>query len=361
MKIYIRPLIFVAILSASLFLMNAAFGEIGLGGGQIVTVDKFGICKKVTNNNALNLFIPTNTAAEWTAFRTYAPNVVLNNCEFTITASAGAGGSISPSGAVAVVQGNNQAFTISPSVDYSISSVLVDSVNQGAISSYTFTNVQAGHTISASFTYTPPPASCSLPWGGTLASGSSVTAYLASSVPYGSSCTSETRTCTNGSLSGSYTNQSCTVQPPASCSSQTITWSGPGGGTNCSGSITGTGSGSFSGVNNTVLGKQGNARFDCSNGTWTKNDPYSTCYDYCPTVDGIFRPITLIQNITLGTRYQCSNSTWVDAGSGALPAGFCATATTNYLNDTLGILGSQCYNCSWGSWVPLASSYCPTY
>jgi hypothetical protein len=54
-------------------------------------------------------------------------------------------------------------------------------------------------------------ASCSLPWGGTLAHGGSVTAYLASSV-CGTSCTSQTRTCSNGSLSGSYTNQSCTVK-----------------------------------------------------------------------------------------------------------------------------------------------------
>jgi len=52
---------------------------------------------------------------------------------------------------------------------------------------------------------------CSLPWGGSIASGASVTAYAASSVPCGSSCASQTRTCSNGSLSGSYTNSSCSV------------------------------------------------------------------------------------------------------------------------------------------------------
>lgn len=66
-------------------------------------------------------------------------------------------------------------------------------------------------------------ASCSLPWGGTINSGQSTTAYQASSVPYGSSCTSQTRTCTNGTLSGSYTNQSCTVASGATCA---LPWGG---------------------------------------------------------------------------------------------------------------------------------------
>src|SRR5207249_10118435 len=76
---------------------------------------------------------------------------VQNVNTFTITASAGAGGTISPSGSVVVNQGNNQTFTITPSTCFVISNVLVDGVSQGAISSYTFTNVQANHTISATF------------------------------------------------------------------------------------------------------------------------------------------------------------------------------------------------------------------
>jgi hypothetical protein len=48
---------------------------------------------------------------------------------------------------------------------------------------------------------------CALPWGGTLPEGASVTAYQAASGP---TCVSETRTCTNGVLSGDYQNQSCT-------------------------------------------------------------------------------------------------------------------------------------------------------
>jgi len=70
----------------------------------------------------------------------------------TITATASAGGTISPSGAVAVNQGASQTFSIAPASGYTIASVLVDGVSQGAPSSYTFSNVQAGHTIAASFT-----------------------------------------------------------------------------------------------------------------------------------------------------------------------------------------------------------------
>ena len=54
------------------------------------------------------------------------------------------------------------------------------------------------------------PANCSFN-GGTISSGKSVTAYLSSSVAYGSQCSSQLRTCANGTLSGSYTNGSCVV------------------------------------------------------------------------------------------------------------------------------------------------------
>jgi hypothetical protein len=47
--------------------------------------------------------------------------------------------------------------------------------------------------------------------------GSQITAYLSSSVPFGESCMSETRYCSDGMLSGSYNYSSCQVQAPASC------------------------------------------------------------------------------------------------------------------------------------------------
>lgn len=74
---------------------------------------------------------------------------------FTITASAGANGTITPSGTITVNQGESKSFTISPNLGYQISQVTVDGANQGAISTYTFTNIQANHTISAVFTKLP--------------------------------------------------------------------------------------------------------------------------------------------------------------------------------------------------------------
>jgi hypothetical protein len=68
-----------------------------------------------------------------------------------ISASAGTGGTITPGGEVTVNSGDDQIFTISPSLGYTISDVLVDGVSKGAISTWTFTNVSASHTIVASF------------------------------------------------------------------------------------------------------------------------------------------------------------------------------------------------------------------
>lgn len=94
------------------------------------------------------------TATRW-AIAAVPINPAPAGTTFTITASAGTGGSISPTGAIVVNQGANQSFAITPNSGYAIASVLVDSVSQGAISSYTFTNVQAAHTISATFTALP--------------------------------------------------------------------------------------------------------------------------------------------------------------------------------------------------------------
>jgi len=77
---------------------------------------------------------------------------------FAITASAGSGGGISPAGTVAVNQGGNQTFTITPAACNQVANVLVDGVSQGAITTYTFTNVQAAHTISATFSALGPYA-----------------------------------------------------------------------------------------------------------------------------------------------------------------------------------------------------------
>ena len=70
---------------------------------------------------------------------------------YSITASAGAGGTISPSGTSTVSYGDSLTYTFIPSTDYEIDRVTVDGQNKGRIGSYTFTNVQGGHSISVSF------------------------------------------------------------------------------------------------------------------------------------------------------------------------------------------------------------------
>ncbi|WP_277668580.1 hypothetical protein [Caproiciproducens galactitolivorans] len=70
---------------------------------------------------------------------------------YNITASAGAGGSISPSGTTTLVKGDSKTFSITPSSGYKISGVKVDGASVGAVSSYTFSNITSGHTISAEF------------------------------------------------------------------------------------------------------------------------------------------------------------------------------------------------------------------
>jgi hypothetical protein len=68
-----------------------------------------------------------------------------------IEASAGANGSIDPSGVVQVPYNGSQSFTIAPADHYHIVDVLVDGETQGAITHYDFTDVTTSHTIEASF------------------------------------------------------------------------------------------------------------------------------------------------------------------------------------------------------------------
>ena len=70
---------------------------------------------------------------------------------YTIKASAGNGGIISPSGNVSVKRGEDQSFHINPTNGYRISDVIVDGKSVGAVSTYTFDSVKANHTIQVKF------------------------------------------------------------------------------------------------------------------------------------------------------------------------------------------------------------------
>ena len=87
---------------------------------------------------------------------------------YTITATAGAGGAIAPSGAVVVNEGDSQDFNITPNAGYAISDVLVDGNSVGAVSSYTFTNVTDDHTIHADFSVIQYTITASAGVGGSI-------------------------------------------------------------------------------------------------------------------------------------------------------------------------------------------------
>ena len=93
----------------------------------------------------------SNVTANHTISATFAINT------YTITASSGTNGTVTPAGTTTVSSGVGQVYTITPSTGYHVASVLVDGSPVGTVTSYTFSNVTANHTISATFendTYT---------------------------------------------------------------------------------------------------------------------------------------------------------------------------------------------------------------
>ena len=80
-------------------------------------------------------------------------NLVANFSQntYTIQASAGANGIITPSGTINVAQGANQSFSMIPNTGYEVQNVYIDGNSVGALTSYTFTNVTANHQIHVTF------------------------------------------------------------------------------------------------------------------------------------------------------------------------------------------------------------------
>jgi hypothetical protein len=94
---------------------------------------------------ALTTYTFSNVVANHTIKAVFTPQT------YIITASAGTGGTISPSGSISVAHGTAKYFSISPNTGYKISRVLVDGVSVGAVTSYRFNTVTSKHTISATF------------------------------------------------------------------------------------------------------------------------------------------------------------------------------------------------------------------
>jgi len=149
---------------------NQPFTISANAGYQITDVTVDGV-----SQGAISSYTFSNVRANHTINATFSVKT------YTITASAGTGGSVSPSGITSMNHGANQTFTITPNTGYSIAAVTVDGVSKGAISSYTFSSVTANHTISATFVVNTFIISSSAGTGGTISPSGNVT------IPYGGS------------------------------------------------------------------------------------------------------------------------------------------------------------------------------
>jgi hypothetical protein len=153
------------------------FSNISLTGsisGNVFTIGAFATCSLdgstislqytngQVNGNAMsgNYYVYSN--GEFYDSGTFELTGELTGETYTITASAGQGGSITPSGTVSVNSGSNQAFNIVPDSGYEVSDVKVDGSSVGAVNSYTFSNISSNHTITATFTLVPQAHA--MPW-----------------------------------------------------------------------------------------------------------------------------------------------------------------------------------------------------
>ena len=111
----------------------------------------------VEANKLYNWVFTPNDSANYTTltgtivlYRASTGIVIYSPC-YTIKASAGANGTISPAGWCSVVENGSQTFTFTPDKGYTVAKVLVDGKSVGAVKSYTFKNVTKDHTIEVIF------------------------------------------------------------------------------------------------------------------------------------------------------------------------------------------------------------------
>ena len=108
------------------------------------------------NTRYLKVFMTynsVNTGVHISDFKAYG--VIAGTTTYSINASAGTGGTISPSGVTPVNLGGTQTYNIVSNIGYKISGVLVDNVSVGTVSTYTFNNISANHVIAATFIAIP--------------------------------------------------------------------------------------------------------------------------------------------------------------------------------------------------------------
>lgn len=108
-----------------------------------ITVNGTNVISSAVNTNGVYTYTMAPVTADATVTATMTQRT------FTINATAGAHGTIN--GPATVNYGANATYTITPAAGYVVDNVTVDGMTAGAVTSYTFTNVVANHTINATF------------------------------------------------------------------------------------------------------------------------------------------------------------------------------------------------------------------
>ena len=153
--------------------VNRSLGTVGgtlyVDGAAVLTFDPTAHTGSVTNTGALRMGLAFDGTSSLTNgdidevelfARALTPSEVaslygaggLGKCKsWTITASAGGGGSISPSGVTQVANLANQTYAITPATCFQVATLIVNGASVTPATSYTFTTVVSNHTISATF------------------------------------------------------------------------------------------------------------------------------------------------------------------------------------------------------------------
>ncbi len=179
----------------------------------------------------------TDARAFWhlVAFDVDSDGNGLNNWEEThlnmvaaITATAGANGTISPSGNVYVTKGGSLGFTIAPAMGYEIGQLSVDGQGTSPALVYTFSNIQAAHSIGVTF---KPVSTLSVnPTSLNLAAGNSATVAVSSNATWSAASNQTWLTVTPLSGTGNGTLAvAAAANTGTSARNATITVAGPAG------------------------------------------------------------------------------------------------------------------------------------
>jgi len=119
-----------------------------------------------TSQGPLTSFTFTNVSANHTIFASFSA------VTYTVNATSGPNGTLSPNSLLEFQYGDNQTFSITPDPGYEIADVVVDGSSQGPVSSYTFATIDRDHTIAVSFAALSPGTGAG---GGPASPGKSVT------------------------------------------------------------------------------------------------------------------------------------------------------------------------------------------